>query len=136
MSFRASVCHYSFHRLWREEGWDCDRLCQEVAAAGSEGVDFHQSLTGDPNTARARIAKALEKSGLALSGISLGNNFNKPDESEIAEQLEATRTWIDIASDLKAPACRVFGGGGLEGDRRAQLDRTVDALKEARKCSA
>ena len=136
MSFRASVCHYSFHRLWKEESWDCDRLCQEVAAAGAEGVDFHQSLTGDPSTARERIAKALEKSGLALSGISLGNNFNKPDESEIAEQLEATRTWIDIASDLKAPACRVFGGGRSDEDRKVQLDRTVGVLKEAAEYAA
>jgi sugar phosphate isomerase/epimerase len=131
MSFKTSVCHFSFHRLWKDESWDCDRLCREVAAAGSEGIDFHQRLTGDPATARERITKALETSGLALSGISLSNNYNTSDAGQLAEQLAASKEWIDIAADLRAPVCRVFGGGRKKDEEVAvQLSRTCDALKE------
>ena len=27
---RLAVCHYSFHRLWEAEKWDCEKLCAEV----------------------------------------------------------------------------------------------------------
>jgi sugar phosphate isomerase/epimerase len=129
MSFKSSVCHYSFHRLWEKERWDCGRLCQEVAAAGAAGVDFHQRLCGDTSTVRERITKALSNSGLALSGISLGNNYNNADAAAIEEQLRASREWVDIAADLNAPLCRVFGGGASDEDRQVQFDRTLDAMK-------
>lgn len=126
---RTSVCHYSFHRLWQEEQWDCDRLCREVRAVGAQGVDFHQRLTGDPLTARERIARALERSAMALSGISLSNNYNRDPGAELDAELAASRQWIDIAADLGAPVCRIFGGDGAKDDREAQLVRTREALR-------
>jgi len=92
-------------------------------------VDFHQRLTGDPATARERIARALQHSGLALSGISLANNYNQAEAGAVDEQLDASRLWIDIAADLNTPVCRVFGGGRSDDPRDVQFDRTVDALR-------
>jgi len=130
MSFKTSVCHYSFHRLWKEENWDCDKLCEEVKDTGSEGVDFHEKLTADPDTARERITKAIEKSGLALSGISLSNDYNVADAAELEKRLATSRTWIDIGADLKAPVMRIFGGGRSDEDRQVQFDRIVEAMKK------
>jgi sugar phosphate isomerase/epimerase len=128
MTFQTSVCHYSFHRLWQAEKWDCERLCAEVVAAGAAGVDFHQRLTGDPKTAPERIRRSLEKSGLKLSGISLGNNYNQQGEA-LEKELEGSRQWLDIAADVKAPVCRVFGGGATSEDRKVQMARITEVLK-------
>lgn len=136
MSFKSSVCHYSFHRLYKEENWDFDKLCEEVAAAGAAGVDFHQRMSGDPATARERVTSALEKSGLALSGISLSNNYNQADAAELDKQITTSMAWIDVASDLKAPACRVFGGGRSKEDRKVQFDRVVEGLKKVTEYAA
>lgn len=128
MGLRASICHYSFHRLWAEERWDCDRLCGEIKALGAEGVDFHQRLTGDARTARERIAAAIKSWELQLSGVSLSNNFNR---DSVEGELDACRRWIDIAADLQAPVCRIFGGGPSDGPREAQFRRVREALKRA-----
>ena len=136
---RLAVCHYSFHRLWEAEKWDCEKLCAEVAAAGAEGVDFHARLTGDPDKARREIPKALAKTGLTLSGISLGNSFYPADEKTLREQIQTVKTWVDVAADLKAPVSRIFGGGrvppeqqaaAMEQVKRGLLEVTAHAAKK------
>lgn len=136
MGFRTSVCHYSFHRLWEQEKWDCDRLCAEVAATGAEGVDFHQRLTGNPATAPKRILAALATSGLELSGLSLGNNYNQKDPAAFEKEFAATRQWLDVAAEVNAPVCRIFGGGGTDEERKIQFARVVENLKRATEYAA
>jgi sugar phosphate isomerase/epimerase len=132
MPLKPSVCHYSFHRLWASEAWDCEKLCAEVAAAGSEGVDFHARLTGDPADVPDRIRQALTNTGLTLTGISLGNNFNQPDNAAFAEELATIKRWIDVAAEVDAPASRIFGCGRLAPEERdAGIARTRRGLEEA-----
>lgn len=133
MELRASICHYSFHGLWAEERWDCDRLCREAKALGAEGIDFHQRLTGDPRTARERIAAAVGRWGLVLSGVSLSNNFNG---GSIDGELETSRQWIDIAADLGAPVCRLFGGGRSAEAREVQFVRVREAVRRVTEYAA
>ena len=73
---KTSVCHYSFHRTWKAEDWTCEKLVEEVKAVGASAVDFHVRFLGDPSDAAERVQAALTSGGLALSGLSMSNNFN------------------------------------------------------------
>jgi len=123
---QASICHYSFHRLWKQEGWDTHRLCQEVHSCGVRAVDFHAGLLGEKEGVVERIRPALKETGLELSGLSLSTNFSIRDPEAYRQMIKDTREWMRIAAELEAPASRIFGGS---------FDRTLPAAEynEARK---
>jgi sugar phosphate isomerase/epimerase len=133
---KLSICHYSFHRRWADEGWDCDRLAQEVQSLGIGAVDYHVRFLGDPKTAGSCVLAALDKHGLELSGLSMSNNFNMEDPTAQREQIDSVKMWLEVAAEVKAPASRIFGGHlPLEsrGDaalRSACLKRITDAIAE------
>ena len=128
-----SICHYSFHRIWKEEAWDCTRLAEQVRSLGAEGIDFHQRLTGDPQTAARRIRDAVQATGLVLTGLSLSNNFNQSEASEMNSQVEDVSRWLRIAAEVGAPVSRIFGGHisdrGDHGAVQAALDRVRAGLE-------
>ncbi|MFH1566621.1 MAG: sugar phosphate isomerase/epimerase family protein [Gemmatimonadota bacterium] len=129
---KLAMCHYSLHRRWSEEKWDIDRLTDEVAALGIEGIDYHVRLLGTQEGVVERIRAALERTGLALSGFSLSTNFNLPDAKAFDAHLADTLSWMRLAEELKAPACRVFGGSVDRSDPQAVqagLERVLRALR-------
>lgn len=108
---RKAICHYSFHRRYAEEKWTPRRLAQEVQALGVEGIDFHARLLGvPPAQAGAVIREALADSGLTLSGLSLGNDFNQADPAAFRAQIDLVKGWLPVAAEVKAPVSRIFGG--------------------------
>ncbi len=118
---RQAICHYSFHRRYKAEGWDADRLAAEVKALGVEGVDFHTSLLGDPDAAPGAIKAALARHGLVLSGLSMGNDFNKSDPAEFRSQVNDVKRWLQVAAEVETPVSRIFGGD-LKKDRHEDTD--------------
>lgn len=131
---KLSICHYSYHRTWVEENWDCKRLCQAVKDVGADAVDFHVKFLGDPATASARVNEAIKSSGVQLSGLSMSNNFNQDDPAELEEQISAVKTWLKVAAEVNAPVSRIFGGHIPDrSDKealKAGLSRIVGAVGE------
>jgi sugar phosphate isomerase/epimerase len=128
---KLGMCHYSYHRLWTEQSWDVDRLTDEVKALDIPGIDYHARLLGTQEGAAERIAAALDRTGLELSGFSLSTDFNQPPE-KLEPHLEDTLKWLDVAAQLKAPACRVFGGHADRanpGDVEAGMEYIIGVLK-------
>jgi len=128
---KLAMCHYSYHRVWAEQNWDIDRLTDEVKGLGIPGIDYHARLLGSQEGAAEKIAAALERSGMELSGLSLSTDFNRPDD-ELEPHLEDTLKWLDVASAVKAPNCRVFGGHADRGDPadvEAGMQKVIAVLK-------
>lgn len=50
--------------------------------------------------------------GVAISGTAVGNDFTVQEGKKRAEEIAATRQWIDRAALLGAPHIRVFAGSG------------------------
>ena len=129
-----SICHYSFHRRWKEENWTPERLCDEVKALGIGAVDFHAGLLGQIEGAVDNIKAALSKTGLALSGLSLSTNFNLDDPDAYQDMVNNTIAWMRVASELGAPVSRIFGGALKnrlevdEGTKKGIFQRVIDAL--------
>jgi sugar phosphate isomerase/epimerase len=107
---KKAICHYSFHRRWEAEKWTADRLAEEVKALGIEGVDYHAGMMAPAATAADRVRAALSKTGLTLSGFSLGNDFNEEDPAKFKAQVDSVKEWIRVAAELHAPVSRIFGG--------------------------
>jgi sugar phosphate isomerase/epimerase len=141
---KKAICHYSFHRRWTAEKWTAERLAEEVKALGVEGVDFHAGMMAPSGTAVERIRAALSKTGLTLSGLSLGNDFNKENPKDFQTEVDRVKEWIRVAAELRAPVSRIFGGSLGEkarGDPAAKAQgrqRILDGLgavvKDAEKC--
>lgn len=127
-----AVCHYSLHRRWKNESWDVDQLTDAVKALGVEGIDYHAGLLGGRDGVVGKIRSAIARTGLILTGFSLSTNFNLDDDAAFDAHVEDTAAWLDVAAELKAPACRVFGGH-VNRDDPADVDkglaRVVKALK-------
>lgn len=131
---KKSICHYSFHRLWAQEKWDTDKLCEEVKKLGVEGVDFHAGMLENPATAGKRIKASLAKTGLILSGFSLSTNFAQEKPEAFDAMMKQTREWMRVAVDVGAPVSRIFGGSlRTRSDpqlRKTANEQVVRALKE------
>ena len=131
---KKSICHWSFHRLWEQEKWNTDALCEAAKRLGLDGIDFHAGMLQDPATAAQRIKSSLAKTGLALSGFSLSTNFAQEKPEAMALMMKQTREWMRVAVDVGAPVSRIFGGSLRSGTdaqgRKAAGERVVGALKE------
>jgi sugar phosphate isomerase/epimerase len=133
---KLSICHYSYHRTWEAKNWNCHDLVKAVEDLGADGIDFHVKYLGDPETAADRVTEALSGSSLELSGISMSNNFNQPEEKAYREQIDTVKTWLKVAAQLKSPASRIFGGHIATEDRndpelcKAALALITQALAE------
>lgn len=131
---KQSICHYSFHRTWEAEKWDCNKLAEEVKKLGVPAVDFHVRYLGEPADAAARVKQALDKSGLVLSGISMSNEFNQEDATKFKQQVESVKTWLKVAREVDSPVSRIFGGWIKDRNDKAALEasfgRIIDALGE------
>lgn len=140
---KLSICHYSFHRRWKEEDWTLERLCEEAKLLGVNAVDFHAGLIGEIDGAVEKVKSALTKSGITLSGFSLSTNFNLEDKQAYNEMIDRTIKWMRVAADVGAPVSRIFGGtlrDRINIDEKAKNEafkRVIDALgiltKEAEK---
>ena len=130
---KLAICHYSFHRNYKEQNWDIDRLTDEVKATGVEGIDYHAGLLGTREGTAQKIKAALDRTGMVLSGFSLSTNFNREDPEDLRAHIDDTLGWLAVAEELKAPVSRVFGGGVDRSDPAnipPALQRITDVLGE------
>ena len=130
---KTAICHYSYHRTWKSHGWDCLELAEKISALGVEGIDFHARLLGDPSTAAERIGKALEATGLTLSGLSLSTDFNHVDPDARKKEVKSILPWLRVAADLKAPVSRIFGGYMKDRSDTAALEQGLQRIIESLK---
>lgn len=131
---KTSVCHYSFHRVWKANNWTCEQLAGEVKALGCEGIDFHAGLLGSSVGAVEKIMSAVRRTGLTLSGLSLSNNFNQEDPIVFEQQIDVVKEWLRVASEVQAPVSRIFGGAlKLRNNQEAYkkgFKRIIQALEQ------
>lgn len=128
---KISICHYSYHRTWEKENWDCERLAEEVKKLGVDAVDYHVRYLGEPESAAERVRTALGAVGLELSGISMSNNFNQEDPEEFKKQVSEVKTWLKAAAEAGAPVSRIFGAGGVDRSDKKKLQAVSDRISKA-----
>ncbi|MBN1676613.1 MAG: sugar phosphate isomerase/epimerase [Kiritimatiellae bacterium] len=128
---KSSICHYSLHRVFKDQNWSLQQLVDFVKGQGVDGIDFHVKFLPAPDEAADAIQAALAGSGLVLSGLSLSTNFNQDDPSLFREQIDTAQQWLEVAGAVKAPASRVFGGHLKNRKDAAALKTGMARVKEA-----
>lgn len=68
--------------------------------------------------------------GLALSSVTIGNNFGLPTAAERAGQVAYVRRWLGIARELGAPVVRIFAGWPRSADG-ALWQKMIECLRES-----
>jgi sugar phosphate isomerase/epimerase len=112
-------------------GWSFDQILARGAEYGFDAVAFRGvmgelDLTKVPDFAlseRARSRERLRAAGLAPSMLLAGTRLMQTGKEELEAGLRSAEAYIDISSDLGAPAIRVFGGPMESGLSRAEATR-------------
>lgn len=115
--------------------YDVDQVIALARANGFEGVEIrHLSGTADlpslPELGPARIGETrrrFEDAGIDVFGIDTSVRMNSLDPAVRAQQLDAAKANLDIATGLGARYFRVFGGPIPPGQDR---ERTLDAIAQ------
>ncbi len=96
--------------------WDLDtilRRCREIGLSAVEFRTTHKhgvepSLSKDQ---RREVRKKLEDSGLACWSLGSTCEYHSPDPAVVAEKIEETRRFIELAVDIGAKAVKVRPNG-------------------------
>ncbi|MFW5986049.1 MAG: sugar phosphate isomerase/epimerase family protein [Halanaerobiales bacterium] len=99
-----------------------DTLIEYANKYGYAGLEFRVEFNHNhgvelerTSEERAEIRRKLEDNYLSVASIATGSRFESPSEKERSQQIEKTKKYIELASDLDAPNLRVFGNNIPEG---------------------
>lgn len=96
------------------------------ATLGVDGLEFYSGFLELQDDAKwALFRRIAADSGLAIPMLCCSPDFTHPDPAFRAGQVDAEKSWIDMAAALGASFCRV-----LSGQRRPQVSRE-DGLRYA-----
>src|SRR5512143_3622505 len=108
--------------------WDLETICRNGRAYGFDGVDFRGYLDSIDITTLpmftsgvAETRRRLADAGLEVSAVSSSITVCNPDARQ--KNLEEAKRTIPVARGLGAKVVRLFGGGDLSKNDRAELAR-------------
>lgn len=120
--------------------YDLDQVIAAATESGYTGVEL-RFLRGTVGLASldefapegiARTRENLESAGLEVACVDTSVRFTSPDPDERDRQLESARTYLRIASELRAPYIRVFGGPIPTDQDAAETTKLIaDGLERA-----
>ncbi len=127
---------YSFNEPLRSGTMSLERAIDLCAELGFDAVDpTGYYFTGYPAPPAAAYVHAIKRrafrSGVAISGTGVRNDFTLPDAAKRQEEIAHVGRWLTTASQLGAPCLRVFDGRGeATGPPRAQVvEWVVEAFR-------
>lgn len=118
---------YSFDAPLRAGTLSLERAIGSCAELGFDAVDptgyYFAGYPEPPAAARVHAIKLLAfRSGLAISGTGVRNDFTLPDRGERQREIARVGAWCEAAARLGAPCLRVFDGRGQAATvTRAQM---------------
>lgn len=117
----AAIDMFGFMDYCTAQGFDAAELTSYYFAADA-GEQYYRDLKWH-----------AFKSGLAISGTAIGNDFSGPLET-VSEQINLTKQWIDTAVVLGAPHIRIFAGTARQLDEHPErLDSIIAAVNRCGK---
>jgi len=125
--------------------WACPdwSLAQILAAAIRYGYDSveprveadhaHGIELATTKKARKAIRQQFTDCGVGISALATSRRYAIAADHELAESIELTRQYLDLAADLGCEHLRVFGGGTPEGMDFADAKKIV--AESLRQCA-
>lgn len=134
---KLSLAAYSFHRhMALREGkpptMSMDQFADFAVGLNLGAIEPTSYYFADTSEqALAQFRARCTRLGLDISGTAVGNDFCKPQESALKNEIRAVKEWIDRAVILGAKTIRIFAGSVAKGDtEEAARRRCIDAIEE------
>ncbi len=109
--------------------WDLETICRRGEAYGFQGVDLRGYLDTLDITIlpiftihASETRRQLADAGLEVSAIS--SSITVCDDQRLKQNLEEARRIIDVSGSFGSQNVRIFGGGDLSRNSRAELAKT------------
>jgi len=90
-----------------------------------EADHYHGVELDTTKKQRKEIAEQFESCGIALTTIATSRRYAFATDHELAETIDLTKQYCDLAADLGAQNIRVFGGMSPEGMEFADAKKVV-----------
>ena len=113
--------------------WSLEKVAQAASDYGYEGVEI-RVLDGEVITPaliranRKRLASLFGPGRPAIVGLGTSVRFSMSDDAVREQNERELREYIDLASDLRIPMLRIFGGRLSDGD---SIDRAISRVAES-----
>jgi sugar phosphate isomerase/epimerase len=119
--------------------WTLDQIVRRAAQYGFDGIAF-RGLNGELDltkvdefspSRRKHTLSLIKSAGLVCNMMLTSTRVMLTDPAELAASLQNAKDHIDLASDMEAPAVRIFGGAMLSGlSHAAATARAGERLRE------
>lgn len=122
--------------------WTLDDILRNLPAAGIEAVELrtthaHGVEIGLPPAARRDVRRRFADSPVRLASLGTTCEYHAADPSVLAEQIEETKAWLQLAADVGAGSIKVRPNG-LRSDvpPEASLEQIGRALAACSRAAA
>ena len=116
--------------------WDIPTIIERCEATGFQGVELRtthaHNVEVDLSAAERRsVREQFEDSTIELAGLGSAFEFHSPDSEELRQNVEGTKAYSQLASDVGAPGVKVRPNG-LPDDvpEQTTLEQIALALRE------
>ncbi len=131
--FKFSLAAYSYRNLLTgKDPLKLENFIADCAKLHLDGTELTSYYFPKPLTDEylRNIKELCFRSGLAVSGTAIGNDFCHPPGEARDEQIKLTKQWIDYAEILGAPVIRIFSGKTHGTDEATAKRLAIEAIEE------
>ena len=110
--------------------WDIDTIIKNCAETHVEGVELRSThahgVEDNLNQAqRAEVKKKFDDSPVDLYGLGTAFDYHDKDPAKVRENIEGTKRYLQLASDVGAEGIKVRPNGAPEG---VPLEKTLEQI--------
>ena len=118
--------------------WELDKIIKVAHRWGYAAIEFRAESSHRHGVeleldaaGRKRVRRELEDNYLVASGIGTSSRFESPDPATRQQQIDRTKRYVELASDIDCGRLRVFGNDIPDGVESQDCVAYVgDALRE------
>jgi sugar phosphate isomerase/epimerase len=117
--------------------WDIETIIKNLTEANYQAVELrtthaHKVEADLSSSARSEVKKRFKDSPLESISLASGFQYHSTDQAELKKNIEGTKEYIKLASDVGAVGIRVFGNALPDGVPEEKTEKQIaKALAEA-----
>ena len=113
--------------------WDIPTIIKNLTEAGFEGIELrtthaHGVESSLSKQQRAEVKKMFDDSAVEIAGLGSVFDFHSDDPAEVRKNIEGTKEYTVLASEIGCPGVKVRPNGKPEG---VSLDDTLKQIGES-----
>ena len=122
------------------QGWDLEEIITRCEELGYEAVELRTTHAHgvEPTIGpeeRARVRRRFERSRIRQLSLGSTCRYQDPDPEEVGRQVDLTKRWVELATDIGAVGVKVQPHGLPPDEAGIPVEQTLDQIGHAlREC--